>query len=57
MKAVDTHEARARLRHLIEAGSRGEDFIILRAGRPLVRVSATSGATSETHAPRIGFLE
>lgn len=57
MKTVDTHEARARLRRLIEAASRGEDFIIVRAGRPLVRVSAISGATSETHASRIGFLE
>lgn len=53
MKTVNMHEAKTHLSRLVEAATRGEEFIIARAGRPLVRVSAVC----ETRPPRIGFLE
>ncbi|RVT87401.1 type II toxin-antitoxin system prevent-host-death family antitoxin [Rhodobacteraceae bacterium CCMM004] len=39
MKTDNMHEARTHLSRLIEAAVAGEDFVVARAGKPLVRVS------------------
>ena len=56
MKSVNIHEAKTHLSRLVEQAARGEPFIIARAGKPLVQVSAIADAAKP--APRrIGFLE
>ena len=54
MKTVNIHEAKTHLSRLIaDAVARGEDFVIARAGRPLVRVSAIEPPERPA---RIGFM-
>lgn len=46
MKTVNVHQAKTHLSRLIEAAAAGEDIVIARAGKPLVRlvpVAATEG--------------
>jgi prevent-host-death family protein len=53
MKTVNMHEAKTHLSRLVEAASKGESFVIARAGKPLVKVTMV-----EEHVPRrIGFME
>ncbi|MHA6345445.1 type II toxin-antitoxin system Phd/YefM family antitoxin [Roseivivax sp. CAU 1761] len=53
MKTVNIHEAKTHLSRLVEAASKGQGFVIARAGKPLVQVSGVS-----VPAPRrIGFLK
>ncbi len=40
MRQVSIHEAKTKLSKLIEQATRGESFVIAKAGRPLVMVSA-----------------
>jgi prevent-host-death family protein len=40
MRTVNIHEAKTHLSRLIEEAVRGEPFIIAKAGKPLVQVSA-----------------
>jgi antitoxin (DNA-binding transcriptional repressor) of toxin-antitoxin stability system len=55
MKAVNIHDAKTHLSRLVDQAAKGESFVIAKAGKPLVKVSAL-------HAPeagqmrRIGFL-
>jgi len=52
MKTVNIHEAKTHLSKLVEAASRGEAFVIAKAGKPLVKVTML-----EAQAPkRLGFL-
>jgi len=55
MRTVNIHEAKTHLSRLVQAAADGEPFIIARAGKPMVKVSAVnapeSGATRRT-----GFL-
>lgn len=53
MKTVNIQEAKTHLSRLIEGALSGEDFIIAKAGRPLVRVSLVKSAPPS----RLGFLE
>lgn len=56
MHTVNIHEAKTQLSRLVEAAARGEPFIIAKAGRPMVRVSAIDApAAGQTR--RLGFLE
>src|SRR4028118_1866069 len=58
MKTVNMHEAKTHLSRLVEAATKGEPFIIARAGKPLVRVEAVEPAQEPVRRPnRIGFLE
>jgi prevent-host-death family protein len=58
MKTVNMHEAKTHLSRLVEAATKGEPFIIARAGKPLVEVRAVETATTpQRHPERIGFLE
>lgn len=55
MRTVNMHEAKAQLSRLIDAASKGESFIIAKAGKPLVKVTALD-APSLGRTKRIGFL-
>jgi hypothetical protein len=56
MKTFNIHEAKTHLSRLIELAMLGEDFIIAKAGKPLVKVSRISQDVS-LHKNRIGLLE
>jgi prevent-host-death family protein len=55
MKTVNIHEAKTQLSKLIEKASKGESFIISKAGKPVVRVTALS-APSSAQVRRLGFM-
>ena len=55
MKTVNIHEAKTHLSKLIEEASRGESFIIAKAGRPMVRVTAVESQTG-AEVRRLGFM-
>ena len=40
LKTVNIHEAKTHLSRLVEAAAKGESFIIAKAGKPLVKVTA-----------------
>ncbi|HET7922631.1 MAG TPA: type II toxin-antitoxin system prevent-host-death family antitoxin [Gammaproteobacteria bacterium] len=53
MGTVNIHEAKTQLSKLVDKAARGEPFVIAKAGKPMVRVSALDS----TPAPRrLGFL-
>ena len=53
MKQVNMHDAKTHLSRLIERAVAGEDFVVARAGKPLVRVTRI-----EAQPPRrLGFLQ
>ena len=54
MNTVNIHEAKTQLSRLVERAARGEAFVIAKAGKPLVKVSAID-APSEPK--RLGFLK
>ena len=53
MRSVNMHEAKTHLSRLVAAATRGEPFVIARAGKPVVKVVALD-APEARH--RIGFL-
>jgi prevent-host-death family protein len=55
MKTVNIHQAKTQLSKLIEEASKGESFIIAKAGKPVVRVTALSAPTA-TQVRRLGFM-
>ncbi len=55
MKTVNIHQAKTQLSKLIEQASKGESFIIAKAGKPVVRVTALSTPTA-AQVRRIGFM-
>ncbi len=54
MLTVNIHEAKTHLSRLIEAAVRGEPFIIAKAGKPLVKVTALEPADGSR---RLDFLK
>jgi prevent-host-death family protein len=54
MITVNIHEAKTHLSRLIEQAAKGEPFIIAKAGKPLVKVTALEPAKPSR---RLGFLE
>jgi len=56
VKQVNIHEAKTHLSKLIEQATRGEPFVIAKAGKPLVKVTAID-ATEAAPASRLGFME
>ena len=54
MKTVNMHEAKTHLSRLVEEATQGEGFVIARAGKPLVKVTAVDAPAGP--ASRIGFL-
>lgn len=55
MKTVNIHEAKTQLSKLVEEASRGESFIIAKAGKPLVKVVPLTAPTS-AKVRRVGFM-
>lgn len=55
MKTVNIHEAKTHLSKLIEEASKGESFIIAKAGKPIVKVTALSAPTG-SQVRRLDFL-
>ena len=55
MQTVNIHEAKTHLSRLIEQASKGESFIIAKAGKPMVRVVPIEPEVP--HVPqRLGFM-
>lgn len=55
MRTVNIHEAKTHLSRLIEQAARGEPFIIAKAGKPMVKVTALAAPAPE-QMQRLGFL-
>ncbi|MBZ5570995.1 MAG: type II toxin-antitoxin system prevent-host-death family antitoxin [Acidobacteriia bacterium] len=55
MKTVNIHQAKTQLSKLIEQASKGESFVIAKAGKPVVRVTALSTPT-DAQVRRLGFM-
>ena len=55
MRIVNMHEAKTHLSRLVKAAAEGEPFIIARAGKPVVKVTAVD-APDTGPGRRLGFL-
>jgi prevent-host-death family protein len=55
MRIFNIHEAKTHLSRLVERAARGEAFVIAKAGKPLVKVTAL-GTPQPKRARRLGFL-
>ena len=55
MKAINIHQAKTHLSRLVDLAAKGESFVIAKAGKPLVKVSALSAPDSAAM-QRLGFL-
>ena len=56
MQTVNIHEAKTHLSRLIEKAAHGESFIIAKAGKPMVKVTAIDA--EPVKAPRrLGFMK
>jgi prevent-host-death family protein len=55
MRIINIHDAKTHLSRLIEEAAQGESFIIAKAGKPLVKVSALD-APNASQTKRLGFL-
>lgn len=55
MKTVNIHEAKTQLSKLVEEAFEGEPFVIAKAGKPMVKVTALHTPVG-TQVKRIGFM-
>jgi prevent-host-death family protein len=55
MRTVNIHEAKTHLSRLVDRAAQGEEFIIAKAGKPLVKVVPLD-STSQPALGRLGFL-
>ena len=55
MRTVNMHEAKTHLSRLVDQAAKGEPFVIARAGKPLVRVTALD-APPGGQVRRLGFM-
>jgi prevent-host-death family protein len=55
MQTVNIHEAKTHLSMLIEQAANGDSFIIAKAGKPMVKVTALSAPVGK-QMRRIGFM-
>lgn len=56
MRIVNMHEAKTHLSRLVDQATRGEEFIIAKAGKPLVKVVPLD-ARDASPPRRLGFME
>jgi prevent-host-death family protein len=54
MNTINIDEAKSQLSRLVDRAARGEAFVIAKAGKPLVKVSALDTPAEPS---RLGFLE
>lgn len=55
MQTVNIHEAKTNLSRLIALAEQGEPFVIAKAGKPLVKVTAINAPNGEQRR-RLGFM-
>ena len=55
MRIFNIHEAKTHLSRLVERAAQGEPFVIAKAGKPMVKVSALETSTRK-RSRRTGFL-
>ncbi|NUJ79091.1 type II toxin-antitoxin system prevent-host-death family antitoxin [Methylocystis sp. FS] len=55
MRIVNMHEAKTQLSKLVDLASKGEPFIIAKAGKPLVKVTPLETA-AKPKIQRLGFM-
>lgn len=55
MRTVNIHEAKTHLSRLVEQATKGEPFIIARAGKPLVKVMPLDAPEAD-QTKRLGFM-
>ncbi len=55
MKTINIHEAKTQLSKLVDEASKGEPFVIAKAGKPMVKVTAL-GTPIGTETKRLGFM-
>jgi antitoxin (DNA-binding transcriptional repressor) of toxin-antitoxin stability system len=55
MRTANIHEAKTQLSRLVDQASKGEGFVIAKAGKPMVKVTALDTPTL-AQARRVGFL-
>ncbi len=55
MRAVNIHEAKTHLSRLVEEAAKGEPFVIAKAGKAIVKVTALDTPTG-AEIRRLGFL-
>ncbi|WP_404385023.1 type II toxin-antitoxin system Phd/YefM family antitoxin [Caenispirillum salinarum] len=56
MQIVNIHDAKTNLSRLVDQASKGETFIIARAGKPLVKVTAIEARPAKEQ-KRLGFMK
>ncbi len=54
MNTVNIHDAKTHLSRLVDRAAKGESFVIAKAGKPLVKVSAVDAPAKPA---RLGFLK
>jgi prevent-host-death family protein len=55
MKTVNIHQAKTQLSKLVDEASKGESFVIAKAGKPVVKVTALSAPVG-AQVRRTGFM-
>ena len=55
MRTVNIHAAKTQLSRLVEQAAKGEPFIIAKAGKPMVKVTAVE-APAAAQQRRLGFM-
>jgi antitoxin (DNA-binding transcriptional repressor) of toxin-antitoxin stability system len=55
MQTFNIHQAKTHLSRLVELAAKGEDFVIAKAGKPMVKVTALE-APEPARVKRRGFL-
>jgi prevent-host-death family protein len=55
MKTINIHQAKTQLSRLVEEASKGEPFVIAKAGKPMVKVSALDAPVGK-EIKRLGFM-
>ncbi|GHC35124.1 type II toxin-antitoxin system Phd/YefM family antitoxin [Aidingimonas halophila] len=56
MESVNIHEAKTRLSQLLTKAAAGEGFVIAKAGKPIVRVTAIDSPDAGQR-KRLGFMK
>ncbi len=55
MKTINIHEAKTQLSRLVEEAAKGEPFVIAKAGKPMVKVTALAAPVGK-ETKRLGFM-
>jgi antitoxin (DNA-binding transcriptional repressor) of toxin-antitoxin stability system len=55
MKTINIHEDKTQLSKLVEEAAKGETFVIAKAGKPMVKVTALSAPVG-SEIKRLGFM-